>query len=153
MVTWKRKGGYEVSSKGDHRFSAFNARFPSEYFGGRTIEEIYQCCVKGYDPGGTDWRKGKGKPPLNLNVNLWKEYLNLWMLWSSLNMGMMRELYINVSLPENNFVLSDMFSSSDVNQARALAECLNDLLRHKGPNPIVREALASSMYKQRTYPM
>lgn len=153
MVTWKRKGGYEVSSKGDHRFSAFNARFPSEYFGGRTIEEIYQCDIKGTDPGGVNWRLGKGKPPKNPNTDLWKEYLNLWLLWSHLNIGLMRELYTNVSFPENNFVLSDMFSSTEINQAHALAECLNELLMRKGPNPAVIEALQSPKYKQRIYPM
>ena len=43
MVKWSRFGGYEVSSKGDVRFSALYARFPVEYFNGRTIEQIYQC--------------------------------------------------------------------------------------------------------------
>src|SRR5690606_2260660 len=34
QFTWSRYGGYEVSSKGDARFSAFNARMPD----GRSIE-------------------------------------------------------------------------------------------------------------------
>ena len=60
MFTWNRYGGYECSSKGDSRFSAFNAIMPD----GRTIEQHYQCGVKGYQPGGTNWKLGKGKPPL-----------------------------------------------------------------------------------------
>lgn len=54
MFTWSRRGGYEVSSKGDKRFSAFNAIMPD----GRSIEEIYQCDCKHFDPGGTNWRLG-----------------------------------------------------------------------------------------------
>ena len=64
--TWARHGGYEVSSRGDRRFSAFVARLPE----GRTIEAVYQCDIKGYDPGGTNWRLGKGKPPLRV-VQTW----------------------------------------------------------------------------------
>lgn len=43
MYTWKRYGGYEVSSHGDKRFSAFNAIMSD----GRSIECHYQCDVKG----------------------------------------------------------------------------------------------------------
>ena len=50
MYTWSRRGGYECSSKGDKRFSAFTARLPD----GRTIEEHYQCDIKSYEPGGTN---------------------------------------------------------------------------------------------------
>ena len=59
MYYWARrdKNGYEVSSKGDKRFSALYARM----LDGRTIEEHYQCDVKGYDVGGTNWKLGKGK--------------------------------------------------------------------------------------------
>ena len=39
---WARYGGYEVSSKGDKRFSAFNAYLPD----GRSIEQVYQCDIK-----------------------------------------------------------------------------------------------------------
>ena len=40
---WTRKGGYEVSTAGDWRFSALTARLDD----GRTIEMHYQCDVKG----------------------------------------------------------------------------------------------------------
>jgi hypothetical protein len=42
MVKWSRTEGYEVSSVGDWRFSAFNAILED----GRSIECHYQCCVK-----------------------------------------------------------------------------------------------------------
>lgn len=63
--TWKRRVNpgesyYEVSTKGDARFSALNARL----IDGRTIEEAYQLDVKGYRRFGNDWRLGKGKAPL-----------------------------------------------------------------------------------------
>ena len=51
--------GYECSTKGDKRFSAFCAIMPD----GRSLEMWYQCDIKGYDIGGTNWRLGKGNPP------------------------------------------------------------------------------------------
>jgi hypothetical protein len=51
---------YELSSAGDRRFSALQARLRD----GRTIEEAYQLDVKGYRKFGDDWRLGKGRPPL-----------------------------------------------------------------------------------------
>lgn len=58
---WSRRSanGYEVSTKGDPRFSALIAKLPD----GRTIEEAYQLDIKGYRSLGSDWRLGKGKPP------------------------------------------------------------------------------------------
>ena len=43
IYKWGRhsRPGYEVSSKGDKRFSAFFARLPN----GKTIEFMYQCDV------------------------------------------------------------------------------------------------------------
>jgi hypothetical protein len=92
---------------------------------GRTIEQHYQCDVKGYQPGGTDWKLGKGKPPLNTNVDLWAEYLTLWRIWADHNRNLMRSLYIHAQ--DNNWRLSDRFATTEVNQARALATILNDL--------------------------
>ena len=120
VFTWSRDVGYEVSSKGDKRFSAFNAILED----GRTIECHYQCDVKGYDPGGTDWRLGKGKPPLDPSVDLWAEYLALWYQWANNNKPLMRELYLSAKYA--NYTLRDRFATSDVNQARALAHILTD---------------------------
>ncbi len=116
---WKRFGGYEVSSHGDRRFSAFNARLPD----GRSIEQHYQCDVKGYDPGGRNWRLGKGKPPLH-DVDTYSAYVALWREWAENHVDLMRELYRAARQHDNT--LSDRFASSPVNQARALAEILND---------------------------
>jgi len=120
-VTWSRRGGYECSSKGDKRFSAMCARMAD----GRTIEMHYQCDVKGYQPGGTNWRLGKGKPPLR-DVDAWRAYLSLWRAWAGANKPLMRELY--AAARRHGFVLSDCFAATQINQARALAEILNELV-------------------------
>jgi len=117
--TWSRKGGYECSSKGDSRFSALNARMPD----GRTLEIHYQCDVKGYCPGGTNWKLGKGKPPLDRSKDLWSEYLVLWETWAGLHPELMDEL--GYAAAAKGYVLSDCFASTPINQARALAEILN----------------------------
>ena len=119
--TWARYGGYECSSKGDKRFSAFCAIMPD----GRTVEQHYQCDVKGYDVGGTDWRLGKGKPPLKpmSKDDLYQAYLSLWKVWAMNHKNLLTELAQKAK--EHNYVLSDMFATSEVNQAHALADCLN----------------------------
>ena len=119
--TWARKGGYECSSKGDKRFSAFYAIMPD----GRTLEMHYQCCVKLYDPGGTDWRLGKGKPPLNPNVDHWSGYLWLWRKWAKYHPNEMKELRERAI--EHGGLLSDCFATTEVNQAHALATLLNEM--------------------------
>lgn len=121
LFSWKRRGGYEVSTKGDKRFSAFNAKLPN----GFTIEEFYQGTIKGRDPGGKRWWLGKGKPPLDPNVDLWGEYLKLWQTWGEANLPLLIELKVNVAL--KGYVLSDCFASTEINQARALAHLLNTM--------------------------
>ena len=126
---WNRWTGYEVSSQGDARFSALNAYLPD----GRTIEMHYQCDVKGYQPGGTNWRLGKGKPPLDSSKDLWTEYLNLWQVWALNNLMLMRELYVlvrnyNVN-SSDGCLLSDRFATTPVNQAHALSVILNQLCK------------------------
>lgn len=119
QFTFNRRGGYECSSKGDKRFSAFCAVMPD----GRTIEQHYQCDVKGYQPGGTNWRLGKGKPPLDTSKDLWTAYLALWETWAIGHPDLMNELAVEAS--KKRRVLSDMFATTSINQARALAELLN----------------------------
>lgn len=121
---YSRYGGYECSSKGDKRFSAFNAVLAD----GRTIEQHYQCDIKGYQPGGTNWKLGKGRPPLDTRKDLWKEYLALWEQWAIAHPDLMNEL--GEAAIKKNYILSDMFSSTPVNQARALAEILNKYWKH-----------------------
>jgi hypothetical protein len=117
IVNWGRfhRPGYEVSSKGDKRFSAFFARLPD----GKSIEYHYQVGVKGYP----SISEGKGKPPLNESVDLWEEYLKLWKEWAIHNPELIEEL--RSLLPKYDFTLTDMFATSKVNQARALATILN----------------------------
>jgi hypothetical protein len=123
-IGWCRRApiGYEVSTKGDSRFSALNALMPD----GRTIEHWYQCDIKGYDPGGTKWRLGKGKPSLYpyAHDQLYELYLSLWRLWSLHHIMDMQELY--AAACANGFTLTDCFASSPVNQARALAQILTE---------------------------
>lgn len=117
---WTRYGkGYEVSTDGDRRFSALYAKMAD----GRTVEMHYQLDVKGYQPGGTDWRLGKGKPPLDTSIDLWQEYLKLWKLWAKDHPNLMSELRACAAV--SGYKLSDKFAKTEVSQARALAYILN----------------------------
>ncbi len=120
--SWRRRNGYEVSSVGDKRFSAMFAIMPD----GRTLEAHYQLDIKGYCPGGTNWRLGKGKPPLNPNIDTWSEYLNLWKIWSKDKYFLLMEL-ATVSSIYNDRVLSDCFATTPINQAHALSVILNEM--------------------------
>ena len=125
QFSWARRSqpaGYECSTKGDARFSAFNAKMPD----GRSIEEWYQCDLKGHDPGGTNWKLGKGKPPLldYKGDELWMAYLTLWRIWAIHNSDLMVEL-ANLALAKGS-VLTDCFASTPINQARALSKILTD---------------------------
>ncbi|MFL9611028.1 DUF4326 domain-containing protein [Methylobacillus sp. Pita2] len=70
----------ECSSKGDARFSAFQARIKAR--GNQSIESIYQAA-KVFEDGttGLDWREAKSKRPVNimqvraLYSTLWQEYI------------------------------------------------------------------------------
>jgi len=108
--TWARhsNNGYEVSSRGDRRYSAFYARLPS----GTTIEKAYQAA-KG---------SGKGKPATNPNFNYWETYLSLWKIWADANPELLEELSVLAS----GKVITDKFASTQNNQARALACLLNE---------------------------
>lgn len=133
-ITWTRKGyGYEVSSLGDKRFSAFNTYLPD----GRSIEMHYQCDVKGIDPGGTNWRLGKGKPPIIQNVDLWGEYLKLWRTWSDNHPDLIKDLLEKVSYFGD--VLKDTFAATPINQARALSVILNESLNKQQPTDKMNE--------------
>lgn len=116
--------GYECSTLGDKRFSALVATM----LDGRTIEMHYQCDVKGYQPGGTDWKLGKGKPPVDKAFKtpevLYCEYIRLWRDWSYRNEDLMEEL--RDAAEANDCTLRDSFMTSKVNQARALAQLLSE---------------------------
>lgn len=128
---WSRTGGYEVSSRGDKRFSALYALFED----GESLEAKYQLDCKGYRIYGNDWRLGKGKPPLNPQSTLDWSYLQLWQEWAKGKSGLIDELFALAN--ENNMLLSDCFAwskkkldnamySAPVNQASALSVVLNE---------------------------
>ncbi len=118
-TTWARKAenNYEVSSKGDKRFSAFYARLKG--VNNRTIEDIYQTDIKGYKT----MQEGKGKPAISGidRKEQWSQYLDLWVQFANENPKLMQEL----ANKANGKVLTDMFANTDINQARALSEILN----------------------------
>ncbi len=82
---------------------------------------------KGYDPLGTNWRLGKGKPPLvSLSKDqLYLEYKKLWQSWADMHPDLIDELFYRAK--DNGNTLRDRFASSPVNQARALADIINDI--------------------------
>ena len=133
--TWadKADNSFEVSTKGDERFSALNATFkPGTVIdgvnvGGRTIEDVYQKVIK---------KSGKGQAPAK-DSKLYNEslktkedredfsytegYLPLWQEWARQNPELIEELREKAK----GKVLTDRFANTRVSQARALADILN----------------------------
>lgn len=131
--TWARKGEYgislEVSSKGERNYSALNALMED----GRTLEMHYQCdpypVGKGYDPGGTNWRLGKGNHPKDPNMTrerLWDAYLNLWRKHFKLYPNKLIELKMTMDHLGYR-ILTDMFAMTPINQAHAISTLLNEM--------------------------
>lgn len=127
QVQWEQRapGAYEVSSQGDKRFSALWAAMPD----GRSIEQWYQCDIKGYNPGGTDWRLGKGRPSLIPwpGDQQYIMYLSLWKIWAIRNTQLISEL--DSLAAAHGDVLTDQFATTEINQARALAQIINEWFR------------------------
>lgn len=131
---WARSSdnGYEVSSAGDHRFSAFNAVLLSDQDGLWTIENYYQIVVKGYQaeakasglPFNEWWRVGKGKKPKikQTERELYVKYRKLWEVWSINNPILFKEL----ARRSWDKTLTDKFAHGEVNQAHALSDLLNE---------------------------
>jgi hypothetical protein len=91
------------------------------------VEEHYQLRIKDRGVLGKDhWSAGKGKPPRDTSIDLWGEYKKLWRTWAEANPDLMQEL-ATVAKEYHDYTLSDMFASTDISQARALAELLNEL--------------------------
>lgn len=70
---------------------------------------------------------GKGKPPLTpMGLEaLYKRYLGLWKRWALDHPDLMQELRMKAI--EHDYTLRDSFATTHVNQARALAEILNEM--------------------------
>ena len=122
------RDNYEVSSVGDKRFSAFYAQLKD----GRYIEDIYQLDIKGHGtaqpkpigdkPTRTSQKKmGKFKREVTEEQS-WAEYKELWRQYLKENPKLLRELRAK----SKGKVLTDKFANTDVSQARALAEILNE---------------------------
>lgn len=134
--TWDRtsNNSYEVSSRGDARFSALNAKFNKGTIidgvdvGGMTIEDVYQKIIK---------KSGKGKAPAKdsrlynealktkeerEDFSYTKGYLPLWQEWARQNPELIDELRIKAK----GKTLTDQFANTRVSQARALADILNN---------------------------
>ena len=135
QFTWNRtsNNSYEVSSKGDRRFSALYATFNKGTIidgidvGGMTIEDVYQKVVK---------KSSKGKAPAK-DSKLYNEalktkeeredfsylegYLPLWQEWARQHPELMEELREKAK----GKTLTDQFANTRVSQARALADILN----------------------------
>lgn len=125
MYKWNRRVNvgesyYEVSTKGDKRYSALVAKLKD----GRTIEEAYQLDVKGYRVHGNDWTLGKGKPPLSTmsEKELYHKYKNLWITFFNENTNLFKE----ISIKAQDTTLTDMFAKTNINQARAICDILNN---------------------------
>ncbi len=120
------QNGYEVSSRGDKRFSAFFARLSD----GRTIEEAYQLDVKGYRQIGYTLSQAKEDKGVHAPVRMsdgerYEKYLALWRRWAKENPALIEDLRGKA----RGKVLTDMFSvpgADSVNQARALAQILTE---------------------------
>lgn len=134
---------YEVSSIGDKRFSALNAKLSD----GRTIEEAYQLDIKGYREKGNNWKLGKGKPPLN-NISKeesWSQYKALWVQWANENPNLIKEL----SEKAKGKTLTDKFASTEISQARALSEILesfNTKQKTNSENEIYKLIIDGNIY-------
>lgn len=132
---WARtaENGYEVSTRGDKRFSALVSTFKKDTVidgvnvGGRTIEDVYQSVIK---------KSRKGQAPAK-DSRLYNEalktkeeredfsytegYLPLWQEWARQYPELIDELRIKAK----GKTLTDQFANTRVSQARALAEILN----------------------------
>ena len=98
--------GYEVSSRGDKRYSAMYATLPT----GQTIEQAYQSAK------GT----GKGQPAKDPNFDYWGTYKGLWNQYFDAN----PEALTEIARLSKGRTLTDQFANTANNQARAIHEIL-----------------------------
>ena len=123
------KNGYELSSSGDARFSAFRARLKD----GRTVEETYQQA-KG---------SGKGQPAKDPNFDYYGTYLKIWKQWAKENPDLIEDLRQKAQ----GKVLTDKFANTENNQARALADILNETQPTQPTQPTETGKLVTVSYE------
>ena len=108
---------YECSSKGDKRYSALYTKINNV-----SIEELYQLDIKGYRGKVNHWIEAKNKPPINKSYDhAYKEYLALWRLYFTLHPNLFKQIKILAK----NKTITDMFATTEINQARAICDLLN----------------------------
>lgn len=137
MTGWARysQNGYEVSTKGDSRFSALNAKFKQGTIidgvdvSEMTIEAVYQSVIKKSRKGQAPARTSK-LFKLELKTKSEQEdfsytegYLPLWQEWARQNPELIEELREK----SKDKVLTDRFANTRVSQARALADILQQI--------------------------
>ncbi len=130
----KADNNYEVSRKGDKRFSAFNAIFKKGTIidgvdvGGKSIEDVYQHIIKKSDKNQPPSKDSKlYKPELKTkeekeDFSYYEGYLPLWQEWAKQN----PELIEDLRKKAKGKTLTDKFANTRVSQARALADILNN---------------------------
>ena len=106
-------GTYEVSSKGDRRFSALYAKFKD----GDSVE-LKWAKAKGYN----SIKEAKNKKAKVANFNYWKTYLGIWQAWARENPDLIESLRKD----SKGRTLSDKLAKTTNNQARALTEILKN---------------------------
>ena len=104
---------YEVSSKGDKRFSALFAKFKD----GKTVEQKW-AEKKGYG----SIEEAKNKPAKSKDFNYEKEYFDIWRSWAKENPRLVEELRV----ASKGKKLSDQFAKTGNNQAAALTQVLKE---------------------------
>lgn len=134
VTNWARysNDGYEVSTKGDSRFSALNAEFKQGTIidgvdvSGMTIEAVYQSVIKKSRKGQPPAKSSKlFKPELKTkqeqeDFSYNEGYLPLWQEWAKQNPELIEELREK----SKGKVLTDRFANTRVSQARALSDIL-----------------------------
>lgn len=136
-IKWGRfsDNGYEVSTRGDKRFSALVATFKEGTViegvdvGGKTIEEVYQSVIKKSGKGRAPSKDSKLYNPSLTNKEELEDfsykvgYLPLWKEWASQHPELIQEL----KEKSKGKILTDRFANTRVSQARALADILNSM--------------------------
>ena len=135
QIQWARtaENGYEVSTRGDKRFSALVAIFKEGTIidgadvGGKTIEDVYQSVIKKSRKGQAPSKESKlyneslRTKEEREDFSYMEGYLPLWQEWAKQNPELIDELRAKSA----GKTLTDQFANTRVSQARALAEILS----------------------------
>lgn len=143
------RGTYEVSTRGDKRFSALHARVPS--LNNQLVEEIWQLDKKGFRELGNDWHLGKGRTPRpgSPAYGLTFEesqalYTDIWRQMFRDKPDMLQALVDSAG----DKILTDSFAQPGrVSQATALQAILEEVKQGKWPGIKLKETKPVSKTK------